>query len=110
EPPETSKRVVMAPPPTAGALEPPRHREPSIIEATGEFSVEQIDSGVDELDEELDADEESASASFGNVVTPARPAPTAPKPVSYAAVPPSTSLQDDEGDEFDDDEEDSARP
>ena len=107
--PETSKRVVMAPPPVAGALEPPRNREPSIIEATGEFKVEQIDTEIDgpddDVDEALDAD--AAGASFGNVVTPARPALSAPRPASYGAAPPSASVQDDEADESDDDEDDS---
>lgn len=107
--PETSKRVVMAPPPVAGALEPPRNREPSIIEATGEFKVEQIDTEIDGLDDDVDEalDADAAGASFGNVVTPARPAPSAPRPASYGAAPPSASVQDDEADESDDDEDDS---
>lgn len=108
--PETSKRVVMAPPPVSGALEPPRNREPNVIEATGEFKVEQIDTDIDDLNDELDGDEEETAASFGNVVTPARPAPSTPRPVSYGASPPSAPVQDDEDDEFDDDEDDSELP
>lgn len=104
--PETAKRVVMAPPPVAGALEPPRHREPTVIEATADFKVEQID---DDIADELDEDDEMP-ATFGNVVTPSRPAVLAPTP-----QPPRNELNldrrsfedQDEADEFDDDESES---
>lgn len=102
ETPETSKRVVMAPPPVAGALEAPRSREPSVLQGSAEFKV----SGLD-ADDSSPADEQEESAAFGNVVTPARPAASPPVPVSYRAAPPSASIQD-QDDVLEDDDDDSA--